>query len=164
MLDLDSLTPSRTTQPPLHFRLSNEGALDASNRCTAATDRAACARLGAPCGWCGQTDAVQQSGCVAGTPARPCTAECKSWTYFARGNYPPPAPPPAPPPSPPGLSDEALIRHALLSLLPPQARSVPPQSAGCEKCAPTRRETAAAKLPLVASAAVGEGCPCARDR
>ena len=109
-VDLDSLRPATTRQPPLMLQLLNEGPLDVPTACEGATERAACARLGGPCGWCERTDGVRPSSCLPGGPARPCAAECSSWSFFDPRDAPPPPPPSPPPPSPPGLSDADLVR------------------------------------------------------
>jgi hypothetical protein len=108
VLDLESLTPGTSTQPPLHFEVLAEGVLDQTVECGLATTRAACAALGGPCGWCEQTDGVHASRCTAGGPARACVGECAAWFFFDPVTAdPPPSPPP---PSPPGLSEADLVR------------------------------------------------------
>ena len=112
-VDLDSLQPGTTRQPPLHFDILTDGSLDGDPvACEGGETRDKCAALGGPCGWCEQRDGLQASMCVAGGPARPCAAmTCGAWRYFdPRWPDLAQSPPPNPPPAPPGLSAEALSR------------------------------------------------------
>jgi len=110
VLDLETLSPATTTQPPLGLSMLTEGVLEAPSTCEQASSRGSCAALGGPCGWCEQVDGVHVARCVAGGPARPCSVECSSWHFF--DSVPPagPFPAPPPPPSPPGLSEADLVR------------------------------------------------------
>jgi hypothetical protein len=110
VLDLDSLEPGTTTQPPLGLAVQLEGTLSSPASCGLAATRGACAALGGPCGWCEQIDGVHRSHCAAGGPARPCAAECATWHFF--DSVPPVGPvgAPPPPPSPPGLTEADLVR------------------------------------------------------
>ena len=111
VLDMDSLDPATTRQPPLEFVLLSEGAFDQTSACERATTREACALLGGSCGWCEQRDGVRKSHCVAGSPDRPCVGACTMW-YFSDTVSAPvdPPPQPPPPPSPPGLTKADLLR------------------------------------------------------
>ena len=128
VLDLDSLQPATSRQPPLHFEVLSDGALDAdAMECEGASTRRECAARGGACGWCEQRDGVQPSMCTAGGPARPCAATCAAWRFFDPRHpvMTSDAPPPAPP-SPPGLSESALLRlEAHTHALPTSARVAP---------------------------------------
>lgn len=110
-VDLESLQPGTTRQPPLRLSVLGEGSLDAPLGCVGAATRADCAALGGVCGWCEQLDGVHSSSCVAGGPARPCAAgpaTCGAW-HFLDGMPPAPISSP-PPPFPPGLAEGDLMR------------------------------------------------------
>ena len=111
VLDMDTLEPATTHQPPLHFEVLADGSLDAPpSACEGWTTKAECAAAGGACGWCEQVDGVRQSTCMAGGPERPCAAStCAVW-HFADLGVPPPIPPSPPPPSPPGLDASSLAR------------------------------------------------------
>ena len=126
VLDMDSLQPATTRQPPLHFEVLADGALDgAPMSCEDAPTRNACAAAGGSCGWC-EAHAGVTSRCLAGGPEQPCAATaCAKW-HFAELVVLPPPPPPPPLPSPPGLDAASLVRletHSkdLLTTLPTPA-------------------------------------------
>jgi hypothetical protein len=109
VLDMDSLNPGTSTQPPLQLAVQLEGVLDVPTNCESATSRSACAALGGACGWCEQTDGIRTSRCTSGGPWRPCLGECGAWLFDGLTSTTP-APVVSPPPSPPGLSEADLLR------------------------------------------------------
>jgi hypothetical protein len=112
VLDLDTLAPATTRQPPLHFAAHSDGPLEgAPVACEGASTQGQCAAAGTSCGWCEQSDGVQPSVCAAGGPSQACAVTCSRWLFFdpSQDVSSPRAPAP-PPPSPPGLDSAALRR------------------------------------------------------